>query len=114
MEFSGQYLTYNEYKTLGGTLNHTPFNLLEFEARKEIDKRTLGRLINLKEQKQNTKICVFQLMNLFTSINNGVETSGNVINYNNDEINKVINDIIVKNLSDETLENGTPYLYCGI
>ena len=29
MEFKGQYLTYNEYKSLGGNLNQTPFNLLE-------------------------------------------------------------------------------------
>ena len=114
MEFSGQYLTYNEYRTLGGTLDQTPFNLLEFEARKEIDKRTLGRLISLREQKQSTKMCVFQLMNLFTSINNGVEISGNVINYNKDQINKVIDDIVVKNLADERLSDGTPYLYCGI
>ena len=30
MEFNGQYLTYNEYKALGGSLDITPFNLLEF------------------------------------------------------------------------------------
>lgn len=114
MEFSGQYLTYNEYKALGGTLDLTPFNILEFETRKEIDKRTLGRLINLKEQKQTTKMCIFQLINLFQSINNGVENSGNVVNYNKDQINKMIDDIVVKSLADDTLIDGTPYLYCGV
>ena len=114
MEFSGQYLSYNEYRLLGGTLDQTPFNLLEFEARKEIDKKTFGRLIDLKSQKQSTKMCVFQLMNLFVSINNGVDISGNIINYNKDQINKTINDIIVKNLINEKLEDNTPYLYCGI
>ena len=40
MEFEGQYLTYEDYKALGGTLNdQMPFNLLEFESRKQIDKR---------------------------------------------------------------------------
>ena len=114
MEFSGQYLDYNEYRLLGGTLNQTPFNLLEFEARKEIDKKTLGRLINLKEQTKETKMCVFQLINLYTSINNGVEISGNVINYNKDKISEMTSEIIRKYLINSTLEDGTPYLYCGI
>lgn len=114
MEFSEQYLTYNEYRILGGTLDLTPFNLLEYEARKEIDRETLGRLINLKEQKQDTKMCVFQLINLYNSINNGVEISGNVINYNREQIASTINAIITKNLIDCYLDNGTPYLYCGI
>ena len=46
MEFTGQYLTYQEYLALGGTLEEMPFNLLEFDARKRIDKRTLERLVN--------------------------------------------------------------------
>ena len=41
MEFSGQYLTYLEYKALGGTLDQTPFNILEFEARRQIDIQSL-------------------------------------------------------------------------
>ena len=41
--FSGQYLTYLEYQSLGGTLEETPFNLLEYEARKQIDLRTQRR-----------------------------------------------------------------------
>ena len=44
MEFEGQYLTYNEYKALGGRLDQTPFNILEFEARRKIDERTFERL----------------------------------------------------------------------
>ena len=114
MDFSGQYLSYNEYRAMGGTLDMTPFNLLEFEARKEIDKRTLGRLVNLKEQTRSTKMCVFQLINLRVSINNGVEISGNVVNYNQSQIDDEIKSIIGKYLLDERLEDGTPYLYCGI
>lgn len=114
MEFSGQYLTYNEYRTLGGTLDPTPFNLLEYEARKEIDRETQGRLINLKEQSQDTKLCVYQLINLYISINNGVEISGNVINYNREQIASSISAIIMKCLINSRLEDGTPYLYRGI
>ena len=114
MEFSGQYLTYNEYRALGGTIDLTPFNLLEFEARKEIDKETQGRLINLKEQSNDTKMCVFQLINLYVSINNGVDISGNVINYNQDQINDTIRSVIRKYLINAKLKDGTPYLYRGI
>ena len=44
MEFEGQYLTYAEYRSLGGTLDITPFNLLEFEARRKVDIETQSRL----------------------------------------------------------------------
>ena len=114
MDFSGQYLTYDEYIVLGGTLDQTPFNLLEYEARKEIDKETFGRLINLEKQSKNTKICVFQLINLLISINNGVEIAENVINYDNQQIIKTKRNIIKACLINEKLEDGTPYLYRGV
>ena len=63
MEFSGQYLTYAEYKALGGTLDQTPFNLLEFEARKQIDLRTQKRLVSLTEIPNEVKLCDFHLIN---------------------------------------------------
>lgn len=70
MEFSGQYLTYNEYTALGGTLDQTPFNLLEFEARRKIDSQTQNRLKNEKNIPQEVKLCVFNLINtLQTYIN---------------------------------------------
>ena len=47
MEFSGQYLTYEEYMALGGTLDLMPFNILEFEARRQIDIKTFNRIKNL-------------------------------------------------------------------
>lgn len=75
MEFSGQYLTYNEYRALGGTIGLTPFNLLEFEARRKIDERTLGRLKNVTSVPQEVKMCVFALINSINSY--GSSTSGN-------------------------------------
>jgi hypothetical protein len=114
MEFNGQYLTYEEFLALGGSLDLAPFNLLEFEARKEIDKRTQGRLINLESQSQSTKMCMFQLINLLISINNGIEINGNVVNYTHEQIVNTKVEIIRKYLLDEKLEDGTPYLYCGV
>lgn len=114
MDFSKQYLTYNEYKALGGELDLTPFNLLEYDARKEIDKETLGRLINLGKQKEEVKMCMWELINLQISINNGVDISGNVINYTIKEIKKAKSDIIMRYLLNCRLEDNTPYLYRGV
>lgn len=76
MEFSGQYLTYDEYKALGGSLDITPFNLLEFEARKKIDERTQGRLKCVDNIPQEVKICVFNLINIIKKYAES-KTSGN-------------------------------------
>ena len=70
MEFSGQYLTYNEYKALGGTLDQTPFNLLEFEARKRIDLRTQNRLKNEETIPQEVKLCIYNLINTLITYEN--------------------------------------------
>ena len=114
MDFSGQYLTYSEYKVLGGQLDQTPFNLLEYDVRKEIDKQTLGRLVNLKEQREEVKMCVWELINLQQSINNGVDISGNVVNYTNKEIAKTKVDTIRRYLLNCELEDGTRYLNRGV
>ena len=62
MEISKQYLTYEEYKGLGGTIDQVSFNLLEFECRKKIDIRTQNRLINVTEIPQEVKICIFKMI----------------------------------------------------
>lgn len=85
MEFSGQYLTYTEYRALGGTLTETPFNLLEFEARKQIDLRTLKRLVDIQDIPQEVKLCDFHLINKIEkyaeSMNN---VGGNIKSENTD------------------------------
>lgn len=78
MEFNGQYLTYDEYKALGGSLDQTPFNLLEYEARRIIDNRTLQRLKRIKEIPEEVKICVFSLINLLNSYTTENQTSKNI------------------------------------
>ena len=63
MDFSGQYLTYEEYKGLGGTLSEMPFNILEFEARKRIDNRTQNRIKYMTSKPQDVKLCVNAMIN---------------------------------------------------
>lgn len=63
MEFSEQYLTYEEFMTLGGTISKMPFNILEFEARNKINNRTQNRINNMKDKPQEVKLCVNAMIN---------------------------------------------------
>jgi hypothetical protein len=134
MEFSGQYLTYEEYRFLGGTLDITPFNLLEFEARRQIDIRTFNRLKNIdtSDIPQEVKICVFKLMNSMSSYDKSLSdisksnvasesTDGYSVGYiKSSEISDIINsksvefdDIIRENLLGVVI-NGEHIMYCGV
>ena len=85
MEFNNQYLTYEEYKSLGGTLGEVPFNILELKARQVINERTQNRLKGVEEIPQEVKICVYDLiqtMNKYNTSNNS--TSSNISSENTD------------------------------
>ena len=56
MDFTNQYLSYDEYIELGGTLEEVPFNELEFECRRIIDSRTQNRLKNTEEIPEEVKL----------------------------------------------------------
>ena len=89
MEFSGQYLTYEEYRTLGGTLDLTSFNLLEFESRRKIDIITQNRLKNISSNDlpQEVKLCIYKMINSISNYNktiNNVFDKGNVASENID------------------------------
>lgn len=85
MDFSRQYLTYFEYKELGGTLPETPLNLLEFEARRKIDERTQGRLKKTEKLPQEVKLCDFTLINSINSYSSTLNSSNkNITSENTD------------------------------
>ena len=130
MEFNGQYLTYNEYKALGGSLDITPFNLLEYEARRVIDSRTLQRLHGIKEIPQEVKMCMFSLINTLNSYICESQTSKNIssesvgsysVNYiTGTQIQETINsknaeltDMVVTYLTG-VIVNGEHIIYCGV
>ena len=128
MEFEGQYLTYSEYKALGGNLAEMPFNLLEFDARQEVDKYTFGRLKELATQVKEVKLCIYKLINTLDGYNKSIEVNGAIASENTDGYsitysktsssdveakNNVIKDIVKTYLIDCKLDDGTPYLYCG-
>ena len=93
MEFEGQYLTYEEYRALGGTLDLMSFNLLEFRSRKEIDNRTQSRLKKLSNQVQEVKICDFDLINKINKFINSEERNLNISSESTDGYSVTYNDI---------------------
>lgn len=118
MIFDGQYLTYAEYQSLGGTLAEVSFNTLELTARSMIDTKTFGRLKNLSTQTNEVKVCMYQLINVINISKNSVSSEtidGYSVHYaDTKEQSKMYEDIIFKNLAMCKLEDGTPYLYCGV
>lgn len=130
MKFDGQYLTYTEYKALGGSLDMTPFNLLEFEARRKIDERTFNRIKGIKEIPQEIKMCAFALINSLSSYasessNNKNIASESVGSYSVSYVtggtiqeivqskNVELNDIITTYLMGVVV-NGEHVLYLGV
>lgn len=129
MELEKHYLAYEEYKSLGGTLDETPFSILELEARKNIDKYTFGRLQNLDKQIDEVKVCEYKLIGLidtyasYENQNKNVSsesTDGYSISYGQatENVSKAkqneIKGIIKTYLAECKLDDGTPYLYCGV
>ena len=127
MEFEGQYLTYQEYKALGGTLDEMPFNLLEFNARMKIDERTFGRLVDKGQEYKEVKLCVYNMITTLNSYSSydtqnkaisSESTDGYSISYGtpqksiteakNGELEDVINSYLVNVVIDNV-----PVLYRG-
>lgn len=78
------YLTYEEYTTMGGTLEETAFNFLEFDAECFIDWYTFDRLHGETEIPDRVKQCMYHLIKLLEAKNNLVipETNGAGVNVN--------------------------------
>ena len=128
MEFNNQYLTYDEYKSLGGTLGEMPFNILELKARQVINERTQNRLKDVEKIPQEVKICVYDLIQIINKYNNSKNsTSSNISSENIDgysvtyksgtelteEQKKQYDDVMETDLYGVIVDN-TPILYLGV
>lgn len=121
MNFGVQYLSYEEYVKLGGDLSIMPFNLIEYECRKDIDDYTYGRLKNLSEQTMDVKLCLNALIKERLEYNKvfgkSSETVGSYsVTYDKPdtiEEKQKKSSIIQKYLGESKLDDGTPYLYKG-
>ena len=133
MTFEGQYLTYAEYQELGGSaIGEMPFNLLEFEARRQIDIRTFNRLKDGKDIPQEAKLCDNKLINsIMKYAENKLKAESNDIKSENTDgysVSKItpdmIKDIVESHQSDiddiiktyllGVVYNGEHLMYCGV
>lgn len=138
MKFENQYLTYTDYRLLGGTMDIMPFNLLEFEVRKILDKRTQRRLIGIDEIPQEVKLCVNKMINILANYisdsNNNENINKNIASENTDgysvtyvttdqvleKIQSIIKskntelEDIMTNYLSTTIINGEFVLYLGV
>jgi hypothetical protein len=131
MDFTNQYLSYEEYKDLGGTLEEVPFNELEFECRRIIDSRTQNRLKNADEIPQEVKLLenkmIQTLQGYYVSLNkaqSGVaseNTDGYSVSYiSSNQISQLIEgkiDVLQDLVSTYlfgVIVNNEHLLYCGV
>ena len=127
MKFKWQYLTYQEYKSLGGTLDSPSFNILEFEARRRIDEYTHNRMVGGKDVPEEVKMCMFTIINkILENYNKEIvrgKTSESVGSYSvsfNSDVKKIvedkrteIQDAILTDLYG-VIYNEEHILYCGV
>lgn len=133
MTFEGQYLTYAEYQALGGSaIGNMPFNLLEYEARRQIDIYTFNRVKKLETIPQEVKICEYNLINslsTFANATDSIASGGNVKSENTDgysisyisagEISDVVKskqkeiEDIIRTYLLEVIIDGKHLMYCG-
>lgn len=125
MEFNNQYLSYEEYKSLGGTLGEMPFNILELKARQIINERTQNRLKNVEDIPVEVKVCVYHLVSIASSYQSKTSdvtvasesTDGYSISYKSgteltEEQKKQYNDMMETDLYGVIVDN-TSILYLG-
>lgn len=119
MEILNHYLTYDDYKQIGGTLKESIFRIKEYKAEVEINKYTQGRFKEEKEFPNELKLCVFDLISMLNqeeSSNIVSESVGEVSrtfkNQTKEEKEKDIKSTIISYLSEVKIDN-IPVLYCG-
>lgn len=122
------YLTYSEYTEYGGSASKTDFTLLEFKARKRIDRLTASRVEKMKTVPKAVKMCMVSLIEVDrkagveAQVNNPVVTSFNTDGYSESygkalsvaDAEKSMSATIKSMLWGETDDNGVPLLYRGV
>ena len=131
MDFTNQYLSYEEYQELEGTLEEVPFNELEYECRRIIDSRTQNRLKNADEIPEEVKLLenkmIQTLQGYYLSLEkaqSGVaseNTDGYSVSYiSSNQISQLIEgkiDVLQDLISEYlfgVIVNNEHLLYCGV
>lgn len=120
------YLTYDEYKAIGGTLEETAFNRNIDRACGFVDLHTQSRLQSVLKVSQRAKACVRDLVEyLANNVSNGkviasksqsaggVSESESYATKTTDEMNCEMLNIVYDYLATEKDDNGSPLMYRG-
>lgn len=121
------YLTYEEYTSLGGVCDATAFNRNIDRACSAIDNATFNRIQAMAEVPQRVKACCRDLVEYYATNANTAEkgvaswsqSAGAVsetVSYTAktaDDVKSDVGDIISDYLGSLTDDNGTPLLYLG-
>lgn len=122
------YLTYDEYKDYGGTLSESEFTMLEFRARKRIDRMTFSRVQNMSEVPEAVKLCMMSLIGIDSKagveaqVDKPVVTSFNTDGYSESygkalgvaDADAAMSASVRSMLWGETDDHGVPLLYRGL
>jgi hypothetical protein len=122
------YLTYDEYKEMGGAVPQTEFIQLEFKARKRIDYLTDSRVKDMANIPEAVKMCMMSLITVEAAVGveaqvlNPVVTSYNTDGYSEsygkamgaEDAAVSMNATIRTLLYGETNDEGIPLLYRGV
>lgn len=121
------YLTYEEYTSLGGVLDVTAFNRNIDRACSMIDNATFNRIHAMAEVPQRVKACCRDLVEYYATNSNttekgvaswsqsagAVNESVSYVTQTAEDVQSAIGDIISDYLGSVTDDNGTPLLYLG-
>lgn len=98
------YLTYEQYKTLGGTLEETVFNNLETQAEMYVNKYTFNRLVNETTYPAQLTSLMYHLVSILDA-NQATLLSGmgGISSQSNDGVSTTYNSMSSKDMLSYTL-----------
>lgn len=116
------YLTYEEYKTRGGTLEDAAFSRFAFGAEQTIRRVTFGRVDGMQKVPESVKWLVFELVGMAEQATENANLSGEKVGewsksyevVTEAERKAKTNALIRNYLASETDDNGVPLLYLGV
>ena len=119
-----EYLKYDDYEEMGGTLEEEIYPRHELRARRLIDRITHGRLKEEKTVRECVKYCMFELIGALAADEACGAQGREISSMSNDGVSMSFAGVqtqetrligIAKSwLSGETAENGVQLLYAGV
>ena len=124
-----QYLTYEQYRAWGGTLDESAFNLAEIKARARIDAMTQGRVAYMREVPEQVQAAMMEIIVVDGTFSASAQASAPVAasfttdgyseSYGSAEsrtaaIERQLTGSIETLLDGVVDDDGTPLLYAGV